>query len=66
MAANLSVTVNIPTSETRQIETMWAQRGAELAASAVRRAGGAATSGNMISDGGVSIGSWTYTPQAAS
>lgn len=66
MAASFSVTVNIPTSETRAIEVMWAQRGAELAAGAVRKAGGAATSGTMFADGGVSIGTWTYTPQAAS
>ena len=66
MAASFSVTVNIPTSDTRAIEVMWSQRGAELAAGAVRKAGGAATSGTMFADGGVSIGTWTYTPQAAS
>jgi hypothetical protein len=66
MAASLSITVNIPTSETRAIEVMWASRGAELASHAVRRAGGTVTTANITADGGQVIGTWTYTPQAAS
>jgi hypothetical protein len=66
MAASFTITVNIPTADTRAIETMWAARAAQLAAHAVRSAGGAATSGNITADGGVALGTWAYTPQASS
>ena len=66
MAASLSVTVNIPTAETRAIEVKWCDRALQLAAHAIRRAGGQATSGDITGDGGVLLGSWVYTPEAAS
>jgi hypothetical protein len=40
-------------------------RGLELAAQAIRSAGGAVTSGN-ITDANVVLGTWTYTAQASS
>lgn len=40
-------------------------RASELAAQAVRSAGGAMTSGN-VTDGGVTIASWVYVPVASS
>jgi hypothetical protein len=41
-------------------------RALELAAVSIRSQGGAATSGNIVADGGTVIGSWTYTAQASS
>ena len=66
MPASLSVTVNIPTAETRAIEVKWCDRALQLAAHAIRRNGGAQTSGDITGDGGILLGSWVYTPQAKS
>jgi hypothetical protein len=41
-------------------------RALDLAESAIRGPGGAVTSGNIIGDGGVLLGTWSYTPQASS
>jgi hypothetical protein len=42
------------------------QRALDLAESAIRSPGGAVTSGTITGDGGVVLGSWTYTPVAGS
>jgi len=60
--ASLSVTVNIPASNTRTAEVFWAARGAQLAAAGVEQGAGNVTSGNLITDGAQVIGTWTYTP----
>ena len=65
MAASFSVTVNIPNVDTRRAEVAHAARSAIFAAHDVQKAGGQATSGNVVMDGGIVIGSWSYTPQAA-
>jgi hypothetical protein len=41
-------------------------RALDLAEQAISAPGGTVTSGNIINDGGVVIGSWIYTPQASS
>jgi hypothetical protein len=41
-------------------------RALDLAEQAISAPGGTVTSGNINSDGGVLLGSWVYTPQAAS
>jgi hypothetical protein len=41
-------------------------RGLALASQAIQAAGGQTTSGNILNDGATVIGTWTYTPQAAS
>jgi hypothetical protein len=38
----------------------------DVAARAIRSPGGTVTSGNINGDGGVVLGSWSYTPQASS
>lgn len=59
---NLSPALERKTQEVERI-----QRFAESALSAVRAAGGAQTSGNIMDAGGATVvGSWTYTPQASS
>jgi hypothetical protein len=62
------VTVNnaSPALDKKAQEVQVVARALELAAQSIRMAGGAATSGNIIADGGVTIGSWTYTAQASS
>lgn len=65
MAASLTITINIPACDKRAGELLYAQRAAVLAGAAARAAGGALTSGAIIYDG-QNIGSWSYTPQAAS
>jgi hypothetical protein len=58
---NLSPALDRKNSEVERI-----QRYAERAIQAVRGAGGAATSGNVLDDGGATVvGSWTYTAQAS-
>ena len=63
------VTINnlTPAMERKNQEVERIQRYTERALQAVRSAGGATTSGNIMDDGGATvIGSWTYTPQASS
>ncbi len=63
--ASFTVTVNIPSSDSKHAEAMWAARGARLAAEAVQAAGGTVTSGTMLADGALNIGSWSYTPTSS-
>jgi hypothetical protein len=60
--ASFSITVNIPASDSRKAEAMWGARGAKLAIEGLQQASGQVTSGVMLADGAVNIGSWTYTP----
>jgi hypothetical protein len=64
----LTLTVNFPSSQLdkRHQEVALIQRALDLAESAIRGPGGAVTSGNINGDGGVLLGTWTYTPQAGS
>jgi len=65
-AASFTITVSPPTSMTRAIELMWAQRGVALAMENARGAGGQTTSGTISADGVSALASWTYTPGASS
>jgi hypothetical protein len=62
------ITVNDPSTPlaTRAQEVALTARACELAAQAIRSAGGTQTSGNILDTGATVIGSWTYTPQASS
>lgn len=62
------ITVNnaSPALDKKFQEVALIQRALDLAESAIRGPGGAVTSGNILGDGGVLLGSWTYTPQASS
>jgi hypothetical protein len=46
-------------------EAQWIARALRLAEQAMRQANGTVTSGDIVHDGGVVIGSWLFTPQAA-
>jgi hypothetical protein len=61
------ITVNVPSPalSTRAQEVALVQRGLDLAAHAIRSAGGQTASGT-ITDAGVTLGSWTYTAVASS
>jgi hypothetical protein len=61
------ITVNNPSPalDKRAQEVQIVHRALDLAANDIRRNGGAKASGTMT-DGGVTIGTWTYTAQAAS
>lgn len=62
------VTVNVPSPalSTRAQEVQLTARACELAAHAIRGAGGATASGNILDSGAVVIGTWTYTAVASS
>jgi hypothetical protein len=62
------ITVNVPSPvlSTRGQETQLIARACDLAANAIRSAGGASTSGNILDTGATLIGTWTYTPVASS
>jgi hypothetical protein len=62
------ITVNnqSPALDHKASEVALVSRALEIAAQQIRSAGGAATSGNIIADGGVTIGSFVYTAQASS
>lgn len=64
--ALLTLTVNDATRDTRAQEVALISRALNLAAHDIRAAGGAKTSGNINDDFAVTIGTWTYTPGAAS
>ena len=66
--ALLSLTINnlAPALDKKYQEVAIIARGLDLAAQTIRMAGGQATSGNINGDGDVLLGSWVYTPQAAS
>jgi hypothetical protein len=62
------VTVNNPSPamNTRAQEVALIQRALDLAESAIRGPGGAVASGNIMGDGQVLLGTWTYTAVASS
>ena len=49
----------------RAVDMPRALSASEAAAVDVRNAGGKKTSANILGDGGAVVGSWTFTPQAA-
>jgi hypothetical protein len=62
----LTVNSRSPALEKMASELAFIERALALAVQDVRATGGAKTAGNIINDGATVIGSWTYTPQAAS
>jgi hypothetical protein len=64
----LTLTVNnaAPALDRKAQEVQVIARALELAAQSIRMAGGLATSANIVDTGGVTVGSWSYTPQASS
>jgi hypothetical protein len=66
--ALLTLTVNntSPAMDKKYGEVALIARALDLAAQSIRMAGGSVTSGNINGDGGVLLGTWTYTPQATS
>jgi hypothetical protein len=62
------VTVNNPSPAmaTRAQEVQIVQRALDIAESQIRSAGGAVASGNIMGDGQVLLGTWTYTAVASS
>ncbi|MBA2402735.1 MAG: hypothetical protein H0V72_29375 [Bradyrhizobium sp.] len=62
------ITVNnrTPALDKKAQEVVAVARAVALASQAIASAGGAVTSGNIVDDGAVVVGSWTFTPQAAS
>jgi hypothetical protein len=61
------VTINnlSPALDKKFQEVQVIARALELAAQAIRSAGGTVTSGNINGDGGVVLGTFLYTPQAS-
>ena len=67
--ALFTLTINnlSPALDKQAQEVECIQRFAERGLQVLRAAGGAQTSGNIMAEGGATVvGSWTYTPQAAS
>jgi hypothetical protein len=67
--ALLTITVNnaSPALDKQHQEVALIDRALQLAKADIRSNGGKKTSGNILADGGVVVlGTWTYTPQAAS
>lgn len=64
----LTLTVNnaSPVMATKAQEVALIARALDLAAQNIRGPGGAVTSGNIMNDGQVLLGTWTYTAQASS
>lgn len=62
----LTVNNQSPALEHKSSEVAVIARALGIAAQLVQSQGGLVTSGNITVDGGVNIGSWTYTPQATS
>jgi hypothetical protein len=62
------ITVNVPSPalSTRAQEVQLVARACELAAQAIRGAGGATASANILDSGATVIGSWAYTAVASS
>ena len=62
------ITVNVPSPalSTRAQEVQLVARACELAGQAIRSAGGATASGNILDSGAVVIGTWTYSAVAPS
>jgi hypothetical protein len=63
----LTLTVNTisPQLDKRHQEVQVIQRALDIAESQIRQAGGTVVSGTMT-DAGVTLGTWTYTPAASS
>jgi hypothetical protein len=55
-----------PALDKQHQEVALISRALHLASNDIRSAGGKKTSGNIIDTGGVTVGSWTYVPQAGS
>lgn len=66
MTTLCTVTITDATQPTKAIEVMRVHRALTLAADKIRKHGGAVTSGGIIDDGGVSLGTWTLTGTAPS
>jgi hypothetical protein len=64
--ASLVITVAIPASTSRDIELSWSQRAVALAIEQARNGGGQVLNGTMLTDGAVSLGTWSYSPTAPS
>jgi hypothetical protein len=64
----LTLTVNnaSPAMDKKFQEVALIQRALNIAEQNIRAPGGSQTSGNILGDGGVLLGTWTYTPQASS
>jgi hypothetical protein len=62
------ITVDVPAIalEKRHQEVRVIARALRLAEQAISSANGHKTSGDILTDGATKIGSWTYSPQAAS
>jgi hypothetical protein len=65
VAVAFSITLSFANQEKQAIEAALIHRALEIAKTDVRAAGGKKTSGNIV-DGSQSLGTWTYTPGAAS
>lgn len=65
--ALLTLTVNnlSPALDKKSSEAAFIARALQIAATNIQGAGGLQTSGNIIADGGVNVGSWTLTNQAS-
>ena len=66
--ALLTLTINNPSTalDKQHQETQLIARALHLAQQDIRANGGKKTSGNINGDGGVLLGTWTYTPAATS
>ena len=63
----LTLTVNNPSPvlDKRAQEVQLIARALDLASFAILSPGGTVTSGNINGDGGVTLGTWNYSPQAS-
>jgi hypothetical protein len=61
----LTVDERGPPMDQRFQECQWIARALRLAEQSLRQSNGTATSGDIVHDGGVVIGRWEYSPQAA-
>jgi hypothetical protein len=66
--ALLTITINNPSPalDKQHQETQLISRALQLAQQDIRANGGKKTSGNINGDGGLLLGTWTYTPVASS
>jgi hypothetical protein len=64
--AVITVSAQSPSLDTRAQEVALISRALELAAQAIRAAGGTVTSGNILGDGAVVLGTFVYSPVASS
>jgi hypothetical protein len=63
--AVITVNAQSPQLDKQAQEVAVIARALELAATDIRSHGGAKTSGNINGDGGILLGTWVYTAQAA-